>query len=321
MQLQQRLSQKQLQAFEQMRYGMFLHFGMSTFTEKEYDDGTAAPAVYAPAQVDVAQWVETARLAGMKYAVLTAKHVAGHCLWPSKCTDYTVANSTDKTDVVGAFVGECRRQGIVPCLYYCSWDNHTTLGSRMPFDSVLDDGQKAFASDEYQAYMAAQLRELLTWYGKLGMIWIDIPFLLGRACRTRLYREITALQPDILVMMNHGIGDSTNYDTRIAWPSDLIPLESALPTSFGGYQKVRRIEGADYYIPGEVCDTIGHSWFWRENDTLRSDRELLGMYLVATERGANFLLDAPPDRSGRIPQASADALFRLRDNIRRLQAV
>jgi alpha-L-fucosidase len=315
MQLQQRLSTEKLKEFEKMQYGMFLHFGMSTFTGKEYDDGTAPAAVYAPDQVDVAQWVETAKLAGMKYAVLTAKHVAGHCLWPSKCTDYTVENSTNKTDVVGAFVEECRRQGIVPCLYYCSWDNHTKLGSRMPFDSVLEDGQKAFTTDEYQAYMSQQLNELLTWYGKLGVIWIDIPFLLGRTYRTRLYREITQLQPDILVMMNHGIGDSTNYDTRIAWPSDLIPIESSLPTSFGGYAKIRRIEGADYYIPGEVCDTIGHSWFWRENDTLRSDRELLGMYLVATQRGANFLLDVPPDRSGRIPEDSVEALLRLRKNI------
>lgn len=316
MKLKQRLTKEKLKQFEDWKYGMFIHFGMSTFTEEEYDKGEASPLVYNPENVDIQQWIHTAREVGMKYAVLTAKHVAGHCLWPSACTDYSVKNSGNTKDVVGAFIEECKKNNIVPCLYYCSWDNHTKLGSQMPFD--LEDGQKAFTTDEYQQYMSEQIRELLTWYGELGMIWIDISFLLGRNYRTRLYKEITAIQPGIFVMMNHGIGDSVNYDTRIAWPSDLIPVESSLPTSFGGYQKVRKIEGKEYYIPGEVCDTIGHSWFYREKDTLRSDMELLGMYLVAIERGANFLLDVPPDKSGEIPAEYIASLMRLRKNLEQL---
>lgn len=311
----QRFSRQKLQQFEQLGYGMFIHFGMSTFTGKEYDNGQSSPLIYAPDHLDVRQWVDTAKAAGMKYAVLTAKHVAGHCLWPSACTDYSVKNSTDTTDVVGTFVEECRRVGIMPGLYYCSWDNHTRLGSKMPFDPELDDGQKAFTTDEYHQYMSAQIRELLTWYGHIGLIWIDIPFLLGRTYRTRLYKEIAQISPETLVMMNHGIGNSVHYDTRIAWPSDLIPVESDLPTSFGGYQKIRMIEGQQYYLPGEVCDSIGHSWFYSAQDTIRDDLELLGMYLVATRRGCNFLLDVPPDRSGRIPDEYVASLKRLRENL------
>ena len=73
-------------------------------------------------------------VAGMKYAVLTAKHVAGHCLWPSRHTPYTVANSTDRTDVCLKFVDACRKKGVLPGFYYCSWDNHNRFGSRTPSD-------------------------------------------------------------------------------------------------------------------------------------------------------------------------------------------
>src|SRR5437588_6418215 len=86
----QRHSLEALRKWEALGYGMFIHFGMSTFVENELPSGNDASSVYAPTNLDVDQWVSVARDAGMKYAVLTSKHVAGHCLWPSALTDYDV---------------------------------------------------------------------------------------------------------------------------------------------------------------------------------------------------------------------------------------
>ena len=88
--------------------------------------------MYAPDRLDVDQWVSVARDAGMKYIVLTAKHVAGHCLWPSKHTSYTVANSPNKANVFEQFTKSCQKRGVLPAFYYCSWDNHHRFGSKTP---------------------------------------------------------------------------------------------------------------------------------------------------------------------------------------------
>jgi len=110
----QRLSLEKLRAWENLGYGMFIHFGMSTFDGDELSKGDKPSTFYAPDKLDVDQWVSIARDAGMKYAVLTAKHVAGHCLWPTKHTDYQIGTSGNKTDVVGAFVEACRKRGVLP---------------------------------------------------------------------------------------------------------------------------------------------------------------------------------------------------------------
>src|SRR5207248_2702898 len=95
----QRLSLDALRRWESLGYGMFIHFGMSTFVGKELPSGQDPSSTYAPDKLDVDQWVQVARDAGMKYAILTAKHVAGHCLWPSKFKEYDVETSGNKTDV------------------------------------------------------------------------------------------------------------------------------------------------------------------------------------------------------------------------------
>src|SRR5438552_14950198 len=104
----QRLSLDALQRWESLAYGMLIHFGMSTFDGNEISEGDKPSSFYAPDKLDVDQWISVARDAGMKYAVLTAKHVSGHCLWPSALTEYDVATSSNKTDVVDAFVKACQ---------------------------------------------------------------------------------------------------------------------------------------------------------------------------------------------------------------------
>jgi alpha-L-fucosidase len=118
--------------------------------------------------------------------------------------------------------------------------------------------------------------------------------------------------------MNHGIGDGSTLKVDYAWPTDVITIERFLPNSHTKHVKWRNVEGKQYYIPGEVCDPIGKEWFYKEGDTPRSDAELLGMYLLTRSRGANLLLNVPPDREGVIPEIYTDALMRLRENLSKI---
>lgn len=316
----QRLPLTKLKEWEKLEYGMFIHFGMSTFLNEEKPDGKTPSRVYKPTRLNVDQWIRTVGQAGMKYAVLTAKHVSGHCLWPSKHTDYHVGSSGDKTDVVAEFVNACARHDVLPGLYYCSWDNHHLFGSKTR--SMADSGN-AFTTQKYRDFQLAQTEELLTQYGKIAEVWIDIPGILGQEGKQVQYDHIVSLQPDAVIMLNNGIGTGGKLNYGYTWPTDLMAIERYLPYSKSGYRPwfdipVSREETRKVYLPGEVCDTIGYEWFYETDDQLRSDQELLGMRLIARERGANFLLDVPPDREGRIPEGSVAALMRLGENYSKL---
>ncbi len=319
----QRLSVAALQRWEAMKFGMFIHFGLSTFAQSEKPTGTDPSSLYAPDKLDVDQWVSIARDTGMKYAVLTTKHVAGHCLWPSRHNDYHVGTSGNKTDVVAAFIKACERRGVKPGFYYCSWDNHNRFGSLspsvapLPFGRNLSPNNKssAFATQQYLDFQWAQITELMDNYGPIAEWWIDIPHLLPRDYRQRLYDHIAARQPDTVILYNNGISDGSELIVDRAWPTDLMPIERFLPNSATGHLRWRTVDGKDYYMPGEVCDPIGAHWFYKEEDRPRSDTELLGMYLTSTSRNANLLLDVGPDKHGLIPTHFAAALQRLRKNI------
>jgi alpha-L-fucosidase len=322
----QRLSLEQLQKWESLRYGMMVCFGMSTFTRQEWDDGKKPASTYAPDRLNVDQWVRVARDAGMKYAVLVAKHVGGHCLWPSKHTDYTVANSGSKTNVVEAFCKACEKRGVRPALYYCSADNHHRFGSRTRSDVQGDWDQTLgfpksqenlppFTTSLYQGFQTAQVTELLTQFGPIVEIWIDIPGELGRSYRTFLYHHVAALQPNTFILMNSGLADATDYNVTYAWPSDGVVMERGTPSASGSNcPKWRQIEGKRYYMPLEVCDPIGNEWFWIPNDKLRSDEALLKQFNACRAHRVNFLLSVPPDTHGLIPDDTVAALMRLRKN-------
>lgn len=331
----QRLSLDQLAAWEALGYGMFIHYGMSTFVGNELPSGKDPLEAYAPDALNVDQWIAVARDAGMKYAVLTTKHVAGHCLWPTKHTSYSVANGPDKTDVVERFVKACEKYGIKAGFYYCSWDNHNRFGSRTPSDPNVtwcsgqfnllsmekaaatrpDAPLPAYTTSLYQEFQTAQITELLTQYGPIAETWIDIPGALGRGYRTYLYNRIAELQPETVIMMNSGISSGADYSVEYAWPSDLIAIERRLPPG-AGHEKWRRIEGKEYCMPGEVCDPIGKDWFFMPQDEPRADSDLTEQLQACLQRKVNFLLDVPPDKHGLIPDRSVKALARLRTNAR-----
>lgn len=294
---------KLLAEWESLEYGMFIHYGISTFVKGNWQ--TSPPAkTYAPTNLDVRQWIRVAREAGMRYAVLTAKHVAGHCLWDSKGYDYDVAASTDTTDVVAEFMAACKAEGIKPGLYYCIMDHHNEGGVKW-HDPL---------APEYFARIKAHLTELHTRYPGIFEQWIDIPSKLSPKERRELYDLIKRLSPDCIVIMNQGFRDGQEIPEG-SWPTDLADGEKTLPPR-AGHNPVKQIGGRKYYIPMEVCDTIGERWFWTPGDPPRSLRALYRLYSRSLARNANLLLNVPPDPTGRIPREAVERLMELKDVIK-----
>lgn len=302
-----------LAVWESLKYGMFIHFGLSTFINNECPGPGTDPAAYNPTNLDVDQWVRVAKDAGMKYAVLTAKHCAGHCLWPSTLTEHDVESSPVKTDVVGQFVASCRRHGLRPGLYYLlGWDSAH---------------QPKMSPAEYEAFCTGQLEELLTSYGPIEELFLDIPWDMGpdtKGALERIYARIKSLQPDCLVLPNQGFVDGSAVSVEPAtwrheraggpvalWPRDLMDGERTLPPPTGHNPRVA-LDGTAYYLPMEVCDTLGENWFAVEGDRPRPLRRLYQLYRSCTDRGANLLLDVAPDTSGRIPEPSIRRLMELK---------
>ncbi|WP_304388647.1 alpha-L-fucosidase [Mariniflexile sp. AS56] len=322
----QRLSKEKLEEWQNLKYGMFIHYGMSTFLGEELPDGKAPIDAYAPTDLDVSQWIQVAKDAGMNYAVLTAKHVAGHCLWPSKYTEYDVENNKDNTDVVGEFVKECRKQGIAPGIYYCAWDNHHDFFSLMPDKSenysgaLITPSEKdlhlsppPFTTSLYQNFMTAQIDELLENYGPLVQFWIDIPIILGNGYREYIYKHITDKYPDMLVIMNHGKkqkdGELVFLEDK-AWPSDALTLERYY--SDNPYNPIWTIKGKKTYFPAESNLPIGNEWFWEDDDEVKPMDDLVKIFNGNLDNKVNFLLNVPPDRSGQIPEKWIKPLIELK---------
>lgn len=303
-----------LARWEGLKFGMFIHFGMSTFTGREFGDISARADEYAPTALDVDQWIRVAAAGGMTYAVLTTKHCYGHALWDSRLTDYDVASGPIKTDVVRAFVEACRKYGLQPGFYYLlGWDK-INQWARTPKD--------------YEAFCRGQIEELLSGYGPIAELWLDIPWDMGPETDQvldRLYARIKSLQPECLVLLNQSFVDGSavremppTYAHRELgrppvplWPKDLVNGE-VVPPPASGHDPHIPLRGSTYYLPMETCDTLAHHWFWEAGDALKSVRTLVRTYQAVVGRGANLLLDLAPDRTGRIPEATAARLMDLK---------
>jgi len=297
----------QITEWESLNYGMFIHFSMNTFTGFEYDEGQNPTTTYEPVDLDVKQWVRTAKQAGMEYAVLTVKHMSGFCLWDSKVMwkgkeyDYDVEGSNYKTDVVAEFITACKEEGIKPGLYYCILDPHNE--GKIDWESRV--------TDEYFDLVKGQIEELHTLYNGISEQWIDIPSKLSTEQRFELYGLINRLSPGCLITCNNGFSDGVKVQN---WPVDLVNGERTLPPA-SGHDPYKKINGVDYYIPMEVCQTISQNWFWMPNDPPKSVQTLNYWYQQCQERGANFLLNVPPDRNGRIPDEFVSRLKELNEVI------
>lgn len=147
------------QRWMDLEFGLFVHFGINTFYDTEWSDGTLDPAKFNPTNFDPNQWCRAAREAGMKFLVLVTKHHDGFCNWPTEQTDYSVKNTPFQRDVVGEVAKAARENGLKLGLYYSLWDCHEPTHDR-------DDAA-------YADFMKRQLSELLSNYGPIVELWFD----------------------------------------------------------------------------------------------------------------------------------------------------
>ncbi|MBN1937705.1 MAG: alpha-L-fucosidase [Anaerolineae bacterium] len=273
-------------AWQAAEFGLFCHFGINTFYGKEWSDGTLDPAGFEPVKLDARQWVETAQAVGARYLVFTAKHHDGFCLWPTETTDYSVAASPYKGDVVGELAQACRDLGMPLGLYLSPWDRH---------EPCYPD------AEAYDRFYARQLTELCTRYGPLFEIWFD-----GAGSEGRVYNweMIMALvdrhQPQAMVF---NMGRKTirwvgNEDGLAADPNYYV----VRATEISAFTNQTEALAEGVYLPPECDVAIRRNWFWQPDDlhTLKSVEHLLGIYYRSVGLGGNLLLNVPPDRDGLI---------------------
>ena len=301
-------------------YG-FLHFGINTFTNREWGLGDESEEVFAPSALDARQWARVARDAGMKGLIITAKHHDGFCLWPSRFTTHSVARSPwrgGRGDVVRELSDACREYGLKFGVYLSPWDrNHA-----------------AYGRPAYLDYYRNQLRELLTGYGPVFEVWFDGAnggdgYYGGarerRQIDNRTYYDwpvtwnlVRELQPGAVMFSDAG--------PDVRWVGNESGL--AFETSWYGLDRARTYPGdPDYakryaqgqpdaadWVPPEVDVSIRPGWFYHpeEDGKVKSVDQLIDIYEASVGRGANLLLNIPPDRRGLIPDVDAERLRQFR---------
>lgn len=296
-------------AWQDMELGMFCHFGMNTFCDQEWGDGTDSAEIFNPEQLDARQWARTAKRAGFKYLVLTAKHHDGFCLWPTKTTDYSVKSSPwkgGKGDVVREVADACREEGLQFGLYVSPWDRHEPC---YPDKEAYDD------------FYAEQLTELLTGYGPLVEVWFDGAGSQGREYDwNRIIGLVDQYQPDAMVF-NMGrptirwVGNEDGVAPYPCWNTATTARESMFTSDMMTW-----MEGTPAWVPAE-CDVPirKRHWFWHPDDeaSLRSLEEVLDIYYRSVGHGATLLLNISPDNRGLLPEVDVERVIEFGDEIRR----
>lgn len=267
--------------------GIFFHVGVNTFADAEWSDGTLSPDLFDPTDLDVDSWVAHAARWGARYAVLTAKHHDGFCLWPTAVTDYSVASSPwqgGAGDVVREFAEACARHDIAMGLYLSPWDRHAP--------EYADP-------DAYRDYYLAQLTELCTGYGPICEMWFD-----GAGSEGYTYdwpaimRVVRTHQPEALVF-NMGDPDIRWVGNEDGLAPDTVSYVTR-STDFSQYTDVTSELDKAVYLPPECDVSIRPGWFWHEHEEPKSVEHLVAIHERSIGRGANLLLNIPPAPSGRL---------------------
>ena len=303
------------------KYGMFIHFGINTFHDEEWTDGSKPASSYCPTRIDAEQWVKTAKDAGMKYIILITKHHDGFCLWDSKYTEYDVANSGNKTNVIEAVAKACKKYNIGLGLYYSLWDRKIN-------GDVADQNQDA----AYNEYMIKQLKELISIAQKHTHIvefWFD-----GGGVKQNyrwpvmdIYQTIKSKEPNCQIGINWSIGSPENADAHPVhpdkqkagfpiryFPSDFRLGDPHLPAD--NDPKVFTHDGKNYYMPWESTICISERWFYNTTDTkFKSIDELERLYKQCTKNDNILILNCPPNRNGQIRSEDINILKELRTRL------
>ena len=302
-------------AWQRDELAMFLHFGVNTFTDREWGDGREDEAIFAPTRLDARAWARAARDAGFRAMILTAKHHDGFCLWPTATTTHSVARSPWRGghgDVVREFTDACRAEGLRAGLYLSPWDrNNPRYGDSPRYNDLYCD----------------QLTELLTRYGRVAEVWFDGANGEGPNGRKQVYDWprffglVKRLQPDAVIFSDAGpdvrwcgnergvAGDpnwSTVDPTRVPYPGvDAPGVTDALQHGDPA--------GA-VWRPAEVDVSIRPGWFYHaaDDERVRDAENLLGLYVTSVGRNGKLLLNVPPTRDGVLHPTDVARLLEFR---------
>lgn len=298
--------------WQQREFTAFVHFTVNTFTDAEWGDGTEDPAVFNPSELDVRQWVQVFKDAGMKMVIVTAKHHDGFCLWPSRYTEHSVKNSpwkNGKGDLLKEVSKACREAGLEFGVYISPWDRHEpTYGQ----------------SSEYNAFYMGQLTELLTQYGPLGEVWFDgapgenSPLRKKQVYDFTMYRSLVRrLQPDACLFADDGpdcrwVGNEDGFAGETCW-SMLNRSEFAPGQADPKKLNTGQIDGTDW-VPAECDVSIRPGWFYHasQDDKVKTLEHLLDIYYGSVGRNGLLLLNVPPDKRGKIHETDAERLRQFR---------
>jgi len=302
---------------------LFLHFGVNTFTDREWGDGREDPSVFTPSALDARQWARSARAAGFRALILTAKHHDGFCLWQTRTTDHSVARSPwrdGQGDVVRELVDACRAEGLKAGLYLSPWDRHEpTYGD----------------SPRYNDLYSTQLTELLTQYGPVHEVWFDGANGEGPNGRRqaydwpRIWRLVRQYQPHAVIFSDAGpdirwIGNERGVAGDTNW-STVDP--AVVPYPGADSEDIRRmLQHGDpqgtVWRPGETDVSIRPGWFYHpaEDARVKSADELVQLYFTSVGRNSKLLLNVPPTREGRLHDQDVANLGAMRQRLTALFA-
>jgi alpha-L-fucosidase len=300
--------------FLEARFGMFIHWGLYAIPARgewvrsiEKISNEAYQAYFEefnPARYDPRAWARLAKQAGMKYAVMTAKHHDGFCLFDSQLTDYKATGTRAGRDLVREYVEAFREAGLKVGLYYSllDWhhDHYPAYGD--PFHPMRDnEAYKDQARDfsRYLDYLHGQVRELLTNYGRIDIMWFDFSYecLTGEAWRaSELVREVRARQPHILIDNRLGASGTSNlaphleaYAGDFACPEQIIPPEGL-------------VDEQGHPVPWEACMTLNNHWGYCAADRdYKSSAQVIRALVECVSKNGNMLLNVGPDARGEIP--------------------
>ena len=289
-------------AWQDLEFGVILHFSTNTFLNREWGDGTASPSVFNPTQFDPDQWMQAIRASGARYVVLVAKHHDGFCLWPTQQTDYSVRSSpwrNGKGDVVGDVARAARKYGLRFGVYLSPWDRHEP---------------KYKDSAAYDAYYNAELEELASSYGDLVEFWLDGAGSAGHVYNfPKIIETLRTYQPNTVVFADTGLFEYG--DARwVGNEAGVVDYENWNVIDRHGYLRWRPVE----------ADTPLRKlhWFWHPDDeaSLKSVDELLATYDATVGRGAQLMLGVAPDSRGLIPDSDVKRLAEFGAALREREA-
>lgn len=306
-------------SWQHLELTAFLHFGINTFTGREWGDGKEAPALFNPSNLDAEQWVRSLKESGFKLVILTAKHHDGFCLWPTKTTKHSVASSPwkdGKGDVVKELRDACNKYDMKFGVYLSPWDRNA---------SCYGEGEA------YNKFFIEQLTELLTNYGEVYEVWFDGANGEGPNGKKQqydwknIYNTIHTLQPKAVTAImgddvrwvgnERGLGRETEWSATVLTPSAYESSSnkdlgiSSTGKDLGSRAMLEKATRLCWY-PSEVDVSIRPGWFYHESEDskVKSLKHLSDIYFQSVGYNSVLLLNIPPDRRGLLSDADVNRL-------------